>query len=534
MEFEKFEKILKEKAHKIGIELNSYQIEQYYKYMNLLIEWNEKVNLTAIIEPEDIILKHFIDSLTIAKYINENDKIADIGTGAGFPGLPLKILKPQNEIILIDSLNKRIKFLEKVIEENKLENISALHIRAEEIGHNELYRGGFDIVTSRAVAKLNVLLEYMLPLTKVGGKCICLNGPNIEQELEETKNANITMEKQVMSVVNLYKGILEVFSGLIIGYSAWLMLIGQLTFPIGVMFLVSSFMIYGQMETMGNGAFLLRVLDSSLNRMEKVMNIPVMDEGAKKIEPANCDIELKNVSFGYEPNQIIIKNFSALVQPGQKVAIVGPTGAGKTTIVNLLMKFYNVTSGDILIDDVSIKQLTRENVHDIFGMVLQDTWLFEGSVKENLAYGKSNISMDKIKEACQAAHIQHFIESMSHGYDTILDEDSNISQGQKQLFTIARAMIEDAPMLILDEATSSVDTRTEELIQDAMDRLTKGRTTFVIAHRLSTIKNADMILVMKDGDIIEKGTHDELMAQKGFYCNLYNSQFETFDEKSQS
>lgn len=189
MEFEKFEKILKEKAHKIGIELNSYQIEQYYKYMNLLIEWNEKVNLTAIIEPEDIILKHFIDSLTIAKYINENDKIADIGTGAGFPGLPLKILKPQNEIILIDSLNKRIKFLEKVIEENKLENISALHIRAEEIGHNELYRGDFDIVTSRAVAKLNVLLEYMLPLTKVGGKCICLKGPNIEQELEEAKNA---------------------------------------------------------------------------------------------------------------------------------------------------------------------------------------------------------------------------------------------------------------------------------------------------------------------------------------------------------
>ena len=247
----------------------------------------------------------------------------------------------------------------------------------------------------------------------------------------------------------------------------------------------------------------------------------------KKLEHVQGKVEFKNVSFGYEPNQIIIKNFSALVQPGQKVAIVGPTGAGKTTIVNLLMKFYNVTSGDILIDDVSIKQLTRENVHDIFGMVLQDTWLFEGSVKENLAYGKSNISMEKIKEACQAAHIQHFIESMSHGYDTILDEDSNISQGQKQLFTIARAMIEDAPMLILDEATSSVDTRTEELIQDAMDRLTKGRTTFVIAHRLSTIKNADMILVMKDGDIIEKGTHDELMALKGFYCNLYNSQFES-------
>ena len=320
-------------------------------------------------------------------------------------------------------------------------------------------------------------------------------------------------------------------------FTASLILKGEIGFGA-----ITSFVIYIRLFTqpLNQIAQVSNNLQSTAAASERVFEFlsaeEMEDEShfVKKLEHVQGKVEFKNVSFGYEPNQIIIKNFSALVQPGQKVAIVGPTGAGKTTIVNLLMKFYNVTSGDILIDDVSIKQLTRENVHDIFGMVLQDTWLFEGSVKENLAYGKSNISMEKIKEACQAAHIQHFIESMSHGYDTILDEDSNISQGQKQLFTIARAMIEDAPMLILDEATSSVDTRTEELIQDAMDCLTKGRTTFVIAHRLSTIKNADMILVMKDGDIIEKGTHDELMALKGFYCNLYNSQFETFDEKSQS
>ena len=189
MEFERFEKSLKEKVEKWGIELNDYQVKQFYNYMKLLIEWNKKINLTAIIDPEDIILKHFIDSLTIAKYINEKDKIADIGTGAGFPGIPIKILKPENEMLLVDSLNKRIKFLEMVIQEDKLKNIKILHGRAEEIGHNKAYRGNFDVVTSRAVAKLNILLEYMLPLLKLGGKCICLKGPNIEEELEEARNA---------------------------------------------------------------------------------------------------------------------------------------------------------------------------------------------------------------------------------------------------------------------------------------------------------------------------------------------------------
>lgn len=271
-------------------------------------------------------------------------------------------------------------------------------------------------------------------------------------------------------------------------FTASLILKGEIGFGA-----ITSFVIYIRLFTqpLNQIAQVSNNLQSTAAASERVFEFlsaeEMEDEShfVKKLEHVQGKVEFKNVSFGYEPNQIIIKNFSALVQPGQKVAIVGPTGAGKTTIVNLLMKFYNVTSGDILIDDVSIKQLTRENVHDIFGMVLQDTWLFEGSVKENLAYGKSNISMEKIKEACQAAHIQHFIESMSHGYDTILDEDSNISQGQKQLFTIARAMIEDAPMLILDEATSSVDTRTEELIQDAMDRLNKGKNNF--CHRPSFI-----------------------------------------------
>lgn len=205
---------------------------------------------------------------------------------------------------------------------------------------------------------------------------------------------------------------------------------------------------------------------------------------------------------------------------------VGPTGAGKSTLVNLLMRFYEVDSGDIKIDGISTKDLTRENIHDLFGMVLQDTWTFEGTIRENLAYGKENVTDEQLDKVCKAAGLSHFIKSLPKGYDTILDEKLNMSAGQKQLLTIARAMVEDAPMMILDEATSSVDTRTEIKIQEAMDKLTKGRTSFVIAHRLSTIKNADIILVLKDGDIIESGNHQQLMEQKGFYADLYNSQFE--------
>lgn len=251
------------------------------------------------------------------------------------------------------------------------------------------------------------------------------------------------------------------------------------------------------------------------------------DSPTTKLETVRGEVEFKNVHFGYNPDKIIINDFSAHVYPGQKVAIVGPTGAGKTTMVNLLMRFYEVNSGDIEIDGVSIKNLTRENIHDLFGMVLQDTWLFEGTVRENIVYSKTDTSDEKVVQAAKAAGLDHFIRTLPHGYQTVLDDKTSISAGQKQLITIARAMVEDAPMLILDEATSSVDTRTEVLIQEAMDALTEGRTSFVIAHRLSTIKNADLILVMKDGDVIESGNHNELLNKGGFYADLYNSQFAT-------
>ena len=238
-------------------------------------------------------------------------------------------------------------------------------------------------------------------------------------------------------------------------------------------------------------------------------------------------IEFKNVSFTYEDSENpTIKDFSAIAKPGQKIAIVGPTGAGKTTMVNLLMKFYEINDGDILIDGTSIHDLTRENIHSLFTMVLQDTWLFEGTIKENIIFNRKNVTNKKVEEVCKTVGVDHFIKTLPQGYDTILSDNESISAGQKQLLTIARGMIEDAPFLILDEATSNVDTRTEELVQKAMDKLTKGKTSFIIAHRLSTIKNADLILVMKDGNIVEQGTHEELIKLNGSYASLYNSQFE--------
>ena len=241
---------------------------------------------------------------------------------------------------------------------------------------------------------------------------------------------------------------------------------------------------------------------------------------------AKGDIEFKNVKFGYDPGKTIIKDFSVKVKPGQKIAIVGPTGAGKTTMVNLLMKFYDISSGQIIIDGYSTSELTRENIHDLFIMVLQDTWLFEGTIRDNIKFTKEDVSDREIWEALKTVGVHHFVKTLPGGLDYMVGDNDSISQGQKQLLTIARGMIEDAPFLILDEATSNVDTRTEELVQKAMDKLTEGRTSFIIAHRLSTIKNADLILVMNEGNIIEQGNHNELMEQHGFYESLYNSQFE--------
>ena len=237
------------------------------------------------------------------------------------------------------------------------------------------------------------------------------------------------------------------------------------------------------------------------------------------------EIEFKNVKFGYNKDKDIIKNFSAKALPGQKIAIVGPTGAGKTTLVNLLMKFYDINSGDILIDGVSTKELTRENVHKLFVMVLHDTWLFNGTVRENIIFNQQNITDDEIWEVCKTVGIDHFIKTLPGGLDAVLEDNDSISSGQKQLLTIARGMVEDAPFLILDEATSNVDTRTEILVQKAMDKLTEGKTSFIIAHRLSTIKNSDLILVMKEGNIVEQGNHEELLKKNGYYADLYNSQF---------
>jgi ATP-binding cassette subfamily B protein len=253
------------------------------------------------------------------------------------------------------------------------------------------------------------------------------------------------------------------------------------------------------------------------------------DESGKtaRIDTVQGKVEFKDVRFGYEDsNTTVIHHFSAVARPGQKIAIVGPTGAGKTTMVNLLMRFHEINNGNILVDGTPISSLTRENVHALFCMVLQDTWLFEGTIHENIVYNQEGVTDEQVDNACKAVGLHHFIRTLPYGYHTMLSDKVNLSAGQKQQITIARAIIKNAPMLILDEATSSVDTRTELQIQNAMDTLMRGRTSFVIAHRLSTIKNADLILVMKDGDIIESGTHTELLAKDGFYTELYNSQFE--------
>lgn len=297
---------------------------------------------------------------------------------------------------------------------------------------------------------------------------------------------------------------------------------------------IVAFMIYIRQFTspLGQLAQAATSLQSTAAASERVFAFleaeEMQDEAQKShvLPDVKGEVEFEHVRFGYTPDKEIIHDFSEHILPGQKVAIVGPTGAGKTTIVNLLMRFYELNSGTIRIDGVNTSDMKREDVHSLFGMVLQDTWLFEGSIRDNLSYGKAGITDDALLDACRAVGLEHFIHALPEGFDTVLDETVSLSVGQKQLMTIARAMIENAPMLILDEATSSVDTRTELQIQKAMDALTVGRTSFVIAHRLSTVKNADKILVLQDGDIVESGTHEELLKLNGFYAKLYNSQFE--------
>ena len=300
-------------------------------------------------------------------------------------------------------------------------------------------------------------------------------------------------------------------------------------FPVIVAFMIYVRLFTNPLSTIAQNMASLQPASAASHRIFSFLEEAELEnesEKDKQIQNTKGQIEFKNVHFGYNKNKTIINDFSATVKPGQKVAIVGPTGAGKTTMVNLLMRFYEINSGDILIDGTPIKDVTRENVHDQFCMVLQDTWLFNGTIKENIVYNNNKITDEEVENACKAVGLDHFIKTLPQGYNTVLNDEASLSAGQKQLVTIARAMVDNAPMLILDEATSNVDTRTEILIQQAMDKLMHGRTSIIIAHRLSTIKNADLILVMKDGDIIESGNHEELISQNGFYADLYNSQFE--------
>ena len=315
---------------------------------------------------------------------------------------------------------------------------------------------------------------------------------------------------------------------LVILVGAALAINGSISIGIIVAFMVYVRTFSQPLSQIAQGITVLQQAGAALVRVLDFLAEPEMEDDQHKEQQLTAvkgDVAFEDVFFGYKPDQTIIHDFSAQAKAGQKIAIVGPTGAGKTTIVNLLMKFYEINKGRISIDGIDIKDMKRSEVHDAFSMVLQDTWLFEGTIRENLIYNQEHVADEAVIAAAKAVGVHHFIMTLPQGYDTVLDDTVNLSVGQKQLLTIARALLKDAPLLILDEATSSVDTRTEELIQKAMDKLMEGRTSFVIAHRLSTIRNADLILVMRDGNIIEQGNHDELMEQNGFYADLYNSQF---------
>ena len=315
---------------------------------------------------------------------------------------------------------------------------------------------------------------------------------------------------------------------LVILVGAALAINGSISIGIIVAFMVYVRTFSQPLSQIVQGITVLQQAGAALVRVLEFLAEPEMEDDQHKeqqLAAVKGDVTFEDVYFGYKPDQTIIHDFSAQAKAGQKIAIVGPTGAGKTTIVNLLMKFYEIDKGRISIDGIDIKDMKRSEVHDAFSMVLQDTWLFEGTIRENLIYNQKHVTDEAVIAAAKAVGVHHFIMTLPQGYDTVLDDTVNLSVGQKQLLTIARALLKDAPLLILDEATSSVDTRTEELIQKAMDKLMEGRTSFVIAHRLSTIRNANLILVMRDGNIIEQGNHDELMVQNGFYADLYNSQF---------
>ena len=303
---------------------------------------------------------------------------------------------------------------------------------------------------------------------------------------------------------------------------------GQIPFGTIIAFVIYVRMFTMPMSMVANAITNLQSAAAACERVFEFLDVEEMEDESyktKRMENIRGDVEFSHVHFGYDPDKIIINDFSANIEAGRKVAIVGPTGAGKTTMVNLLMRFYELNGGKITIDGIDTRDVTRENVHEQFCMVLQDSWLFEGTIRDNIVYSMKDVSDERVIEACKMVGLHNYISGLPNGYDTILSEDSNMSAGQRQLMTIARAMIQNAPLLILDEATSSVDTRTEQLVQDAMDLLTTGRTSFTIAHRLSTIRNADIILVMKDGDIVETGTHEELLEKGGFYSDLWTSQF---------
>lgn len=377
-------------------------------------------------------------------------------------------------------------------------------------GHiEEMYSGHTVIKAYNAEAASKKIFDEMNnDLRKSGFKAQCLSG----------------MMQPLMSFIGNFGYVAVCVAG------ALLTMDGRIGFEV-----IVAFMMYVRYFTqpLSQIAQAMQNMQSAAAAGERVFEFldaeEMADESSKtaKLKNVSGKVEFKNVRFGYEDSdKTVIKNFSAIAEPGQKVAIVGPTGAGKTTLVNLLMRFHEIQGGEILIDDIPIDELTREEVHSQFCMVLQDTWLFEGTVRENLVYCTENATEEKVRAACRAVGLDHFIRTLPKGYDTILNDQVNLSQGQKQQLTIARAMIADKPMLILDEATSSVDTRTELQIQKAMDELMENRTSFVIAHRLSTIKNSDLILVLKDGDVIESGSHEQLLADNGFYAELYNSQFE--------